>query len=250
MRRDALWFRWMWVCVIVALWVAGAALAKDGQAGLDNDSSQSDLETYSEDETLPAGVLEARDLDGDGDFDALRVGTMGGGNIFGWAEFDGHPESELVVSAPTVAAGTVVQADADGDGDIEVIWVGTQGTDWNQDGTVALEESGWVAAVADFDGDGDVEILAVDTTQPLGQVQIQAFGWDANAQDPLDVLWVGMANDTLSGFAGTLESLDNLDGDADIEITLKDTRLRGNATPRLPQVLDIDDDGDPDVVIE
>jgi len=252
MKKNVLRCRWVWafsVLLLTAL-LAGVALAENGQAGLDNDFSQDDLETYVEDASLEIGKISVRDEDGDGDFDHIQVGTKGGGSIFGWAEFDGQAESELIVSAPALEAGLIQQADADADDDMDVLWVGTQGTDWNHDGSIGVEESGRVVAIGDFDGDGDVEVLATDTTQVLGEVRAKAFELDKTTMDALDVLWVGVGNALLNGRAAAVEKLANIDGDKDIEVILKDNRSRSNGEPRFGQVIDMDDDGDPDIVIE
>jgi len=226
---------------------AGVVGAESGQASLDNDFEE--METFFEDDTLAAGEIVSEDTDQDGDFDTLGIGIQGGGGIFGWTELDGRRDNEIIVADPTLEAGKIRRVDVDGDGDVEVVWVGTQGSDWDQDGKIEPEEQGAIIAVGDIDGDGNFEILVNDTTLSVGDFFTATFGLNHTGNDPLEVVWVGVMNDAKTARGASVEGITNRDGDGDIEVVLKDLRTRSNATG-FGQFIDIDQDGDPDLIIE
>ncbi len=237
--------------VVVALMVAAAigyALAGIGTAlddvecnetQLDNDLDEADIETYCQDPALNPGETTVTGIEGKGDFDKLTVGTRGGGSLFGWAEFDGRPEMELVISDPTLRSARVRSADADGDDDVEAIWIGVQGLDLDNDGNVDPEELGLIAGFADIEGDGDWEIVVQDKARARGDYFAGRFGFDREDTDPLEVLWVGVLSETRRSTGAIVAMLD-LDSDGDDEILIE---------PGKEDYIDVDHDGDPDIII-
>lgn len=227
------------------------AYANGGTANLDNDVSNGDLETYCEDETLAPGQVQATDEDGDGDFESLVIGVGSHGKILGLSDIDGDEiDLEIAVSDPTNPVGEILSHDADGDGDLEVLWVGTKGSDLDGDGTIEPEENGAVVAFLDIDGDDDFEVLVTDFTKELGEFQLEGFGINSDRADSHEILWIGILNDTLSGRAGAIEDISDIDGDGDHEILIKDIRTNPGGAPNFGLSIDVDNDGDADIIIQ
>ncbi len=244
--------------LLVALLCAGlfAMLAyaqeesEPAQANLDNDPSENDLETYSEDTALAAGVAETEDQDGDKDFDLIRVGVAGGGTIFGVADFDGKSdEVELVVTDPTLASEKVRLSDEDEDGDYEVIWAGAQGADMDGDGLFEVEESGAVVGLEDLNKDENPEIIVLDASRTIGR--FHAAGLDINRQkrDGFEVVWVGILHPNGRARAAAFEEITDYDGDGESEIILRDIRTDNSGSGFAGQGFDVDRDGDDDIVL-
>ncbi len=225
------------------LWImgsGGASAQEDpscGEAQLDNDLSEMDLEIYCVTSDLDPGQIRIRDQDEDGDFDLLVLGVKGGGTLFGFWEFDGQPEAELVVSDPTLEVGRVRNVDADSDGDPEVLWIGTQGRDLNGDGRLEPQENGEIVGFADVDGDGLLEIIVMDKARSLGEFLADSFG-------SYRVIWVGVLNAEATAAIGAFRGLNDIDSDGDDEILLEDLSRRPGEV-----FIDLDDDGDPDLII-
>ena len=245
-----LWsFRWSkLVFALLAVGAVGFAIAPLGatlaepqcdETQLDNDLSQDDLENFCENPSLPTGEITTKDNDKDGDFDEMTVGTQGSAFIYGWAEFDGQLEIELVVSDPTLPSARVRSADADGDGDPEVIWVGIQGLDLDKDGLIELEENGMIAGFGDVDGNSDLEIIVQDRARSRGDYFAGGFGFHRDRVDRLEVLWAGVLSDTQRS-TGAIVGIIDADSDGDDEILIE---------PGKEDYVDVDRDGDADIII-
>lgn len=225
-------------------------LAEEGATQLDNDPDDEDIETYCEDDTLPPGQINPLDEDEDGDFDSLFVGVGEFGEINGFGELDGDgAEAELFVSDPTTSVDQIRSADADGDGDAEVIWLGTKGLDLNGNGTIDPDEHGVVVTLVDIDGDGNLEILVADHTRKLSEFSVKDFDINKRTADPREAIWVGLLNESLSGRAGAIEEISDIDSDGDTEIMIVNIQTDSGA-PSFGQSIDVDDDGDADIIIQ
>lgn len=233
--------------LMMTMLLVGMGYARSGETDLDNDPG--DTELFFDDEELAAGQVRTTDDDDDGDFDTLTLGIRGGGEIFGWSEFDGRSEMEIVVSDPTLPSGQIRLSDADGDGDAEVIWVGTRGLDLDGDGVSEPEENGLLAGFADIDGDGDLEIIVMDKTRALGEHLAKGFGIDRSQER--EILWVGVLDEELRTTIGTFAAIQDIDSDGDDEVIFQDLRRPSDgATEFGSQLIDIDGDEDPDLIIE
>ncbi|MBI1730777.1 hypothetical protein HY229_03380 [Candidatus Acetothermia bacterium] len=222
----------------------------NNMANLDNDAK--DLESYSEDRSLPAGQIVVDGLNSAKHFDAIHVGVAGGGMIFGWADLDGdNTEVELVVSDPTLESGKIRTADADGDGDPEVIWVGTKGADMDGDGKVTPEESGAVVGIVDVIGDGEPEIIILDNSLTLGSYTAAGFDLKPKKKNPgIEVVWIGTLNENGRSRAAALDDIADLESDGDDEIILRDISTSDSSGQSFGiQAFDIDHDKDDDIVI-
>ena len=224
------------------------ALAESGEANLDNDDSEGDVELYCEDESLSPGEVSTEDRDEDGDFDILHIGTSGGAQIFGQIEIDGANDIEIVVSDPTLSSGEILRADADNDGDPEVIWVGTQGADFDGDEENEVEESGAIVAIFDIDGNGENEIIIADTSRQIGDFLGESFNIGGN--DSLEFVWIGILTENERSRGATFQEIRDFDGDGEKEIIFEDIRVNQTEPSFGGVFVDIDNDGDDDVVIE
>lgn len=225
----------------------GAAAPLSGKAPLDNDPDD-EAETYRGIADLDPGQSRTESDDGGNGFAALEFGIRGGGSVFGWTDLDGDPrEVELVVSDPTLSADDVRQADADDDNDPEVVWVGTQGSDVDGDGQVIREEAGSIVGMIDIDGDGNTEIVVQDTTRALGDFHQDSFGINGAEDDPREVIWIGILGENGRGRAATVIGFGDVNDDGESEVELQDNRTSGS--PPFDQFIDVDSDGDGDIVI-
>lgn len=221
------------------------AAPSSGMAPLDNNPD--DEETYRARTDLDPGRIQTEEDDDGQGFDTLEFGIRGGGALFAWTELDGDErESELVVSDPTLSADDVRLADADGDGDPESVWVGTGGGDIDGDGDVISEEAGSIVATIDVDGDGTTEVIVEDTSRVLGEYHADSFGINS-ADDPREVLWVGILGEGGRGRAATVIGFGDVNDDGESEVELQDKRTADS--PPFDQFIDIDGDGDGDIVI-
>lgn len=234
------------ISIVAMAGVLGWAALSSGEAPLDNDPEDA-RETYQSREDLAPGQIEVLNEDGDG-FEGLEFGVQGGGALFGWRDLDGDErEAELVASDPTLSADAVRLADADGDGDAEVIWVGTRGADFDGSGEVIVEESGRILGLIDIDGDGNTEIIAQDTSRVLGEFHRDGFGINRSEDDSFEILWVGILGENGRGRAATFLGFGDVNDDGESEVELQDIRTSGFGP--FDQFIDVDDDGDADIVV-
>jgi len=243
--------RFVFAFVVGALLISGFVFAQVGEANLDNDPSEGDLEAYFEDPNLAPGMITTEDTDEDGDFDRIHVGVMGGGQFFGQVEMDGQSDIEIIFSDPTLDSGEIRSADADDDGDAEVIWIGTRGADFDGDEMKEVDEAGSIVAIVDIDGDGNNEIAVVDTAQIIGEYTTDSFG--VRSGDDFEVFWVGIGvkiEDVIVGRGATFLEITDFDGDGENEVIFEDIQIE-QIEPSFGGIfLDIDEDGDDDVIIQ
>jgi len=152
------------------------------------------------------------DLSGDGRVDLIAGGRSGGGLV--WYE---NPDwTEHSVAAGGEHSTDCETADVDGDGDLDVVSLTTSEIRWyeNPDWTVHTMESRGLhdVEVADFDGDGDVDAVARNQS---------AFGGDGNVlhfyRQDTPTSWTHRA--VSCGHGEGLAALDvDADGDADVVI--------------------------------
>ena len=224
------------------------ALAETGEANLDNDDSEGDIELYCEDPSLAPGQVTTEDRDDDGDFDIINIGTSGGGVIFGQIEIDGANDIEIIVADPTLETGEILRADADNDGDPEVIWVGTAGADFDGDEEREVEESGAIVAIFDIDDSGDNEVIIADTSRQIGDFNAASFNIGGN--DAVEFVWIGILTENERSRGATFQEIRDFDGDGEKEIIFEDIRVIQTEPSFGGIFIDVDGDGDDDVIIE
>lgn len=195
---------------------------------LDGQGSFSTGTTISREGTLGVEFVDAYDIDGDGDLDALSASQVDG--VFAWYEnVDGQGNfgDQQIIDAGIPNAIHIRGADLDGDGDADVLAASQADSTvaWyeNVNGlgqfssrkvisdAVAFTEA---AIPADVDGDGDEDVVAVATTYG-------AYGGE--------LVW--FENDGAGNFGDTQTIMSEYDG------------------PRDLRAADVDEDGDLDLVV-
>jgi len=132
---------------------------------VDNDATESEV-VVSDPEYSP-GQSYGVDMDGDGDYDIIVVGTYSEsgeeeGEVVTIGDVDGDGDDDVVVSDPNLPPGVEGERDdVDGDGDNDVYSVGNPGNPADPEDEDASMEG-------DLDNDGDHDILIWDDETPVG----------------------------------------------------------------------------------
>lgn len=184
---------------------------------------------YYEENALTSALLEpfdvsAGDIDGDGDLDLL--GAWGGSNTLAWYENDGNENFiERIISTNVLFVVGVFMADVNGDGHMDVLSAsaGDNKVSWfendgSQNFTERIVSTNASRAsnvfVVDMDGDGDLDIISggfVPVSSPTPR-----FAWHENDGNENFTEWI------INGF---------------------------NLNPQDFYAIDVDDDGDMDLVV-
>ncbi|MEM7052323.1 MAG: FG-GAP-like repeat-containing protein [Acidobacteriota bacterium] len=176
---------------------------------------------------LPLDV-EAADLDGDGDLDALAAVFFDGAILWWENDIDsglacGTDFCEATVSAAASGASDVAVADVDRDGDLDVVaalrlanqfvWYKNDGSasSWTSHVIASAIAQAQAVALADLDGDGDLDVLG-------GSASVQGLVWFENNLDGAGACAGAWCQTTLDAdFTGGVASAD-LDGDGDQDL--------------------------------
>jgi hypothetical protein len=141
------------------------------------DNDPTDIETINQDANLLPNQGYGIDLDHDGDFDVVVVGTRNGARVDGTANVDNdRTEVEVIMEDPNLPPNQSYGIDLDGDGDHDIIVIGTQGgarvvgtgnVDNDPNDTEILVEDPNIfpnqSYGIDLDGDGDHDIIVTGT---------------------------------------------------------------------------------------
>ncbi|MCA9252437.1 MAG: VCBS repeat-containing protein [Phycisphaerales bacterium] len=225
-------------------------------------------------------LVQAQDIDGDGDDDLLSVST-GDSKVAWYENIDGRGTfgPQRIIATISTGATTAFAADLDGDGDLDVIvgsgsggridWyenllsVGQGGASGFSTRQIVTTNVGYVRSVfaADLDGDGDLDVLSASTTD-------DTVAWYENTNGngsfgPQRVI-TAFAPKAVSVFAA------DIDGDGDVDVLSASTQndnaawyenLNGQGVFGEQQIItmqvnlplsvfasDLDGDGDADVL--
>lgn len=235
-------------------------------------------------EAVTASSVTAADLDDDGDLDVLTASI--GDDTIGWFEnLDGAGSfgSRHVITAQASHARTAYAADLDGDGDLDVLTASARDDiiAWheNQNGqgefgarqmisipNPSASRANFVTA-ADLDGDGDLDVLAASYLD--GEVS-----WYENTDSLANfgderVIMRDVGHPTPRFFDSALAA--DMDGDGDLDVVsaaefghrtywVENLDGRGNFDFKRPigpmteftggtfRIVDLDGDGDPDIL--
>lgn len=174
------------------------------------------------------------DVDADGDLDFVETNILGDNRV--WLN-DGTGTFTQSFVAVQIANLNASLGDLDGDGDLDIVWArGDRGnTIWLNDGKGSFTDSGQLlgdqpseaVSLGDVDGDGDLDMVVANT-------------WDFNAGfvGRPNTLWLNDGTGTftdsgqLLGTAYSYDiSLDDVDGDGDLDMIVANTPLFPQATP-------------------
>ncbi|MEX0936422.1 MAG: VCBS repeat-containing protein [Pirellulales bacterium] len=254
--------------------VLSASISDNRVAWYENDGAGGFVATHLVTGTaLAATSVFAADLDRDGDLDVLTT-SIGNSTVAWYENADGQGQfgPRRIISATSIGANSVVAADLDGDSDLDVIaasllddtvaWfenVDGQGT-FGPKRQLTTSADGASAVVADdVDGDGDLDVIYAavnhigwhENTDARGtfgpsqsvdsaiQSAVSVATGDLDGDGDIDVAAASLADGTISWY-------ENLDGAG--TFSMPRLLLSSDVEPRSVRVVDLDSDGDLDVV--
>ncbi len=185
---------------------------------------------------VEAQSVQAGDMDGDGDVDALVASRLD--DKIAWHENltgDGSQWGEHVISVSAESARSAYPVDMDNDGDMDVLseaaygavsvsWYENltgDGTSWGHHGISAYNQIAASPRAADLDGDGDMDVV---TTDACGETcGAAALAWCENNLTATGPVWTkhliyAVNNDALGVSDDASLYTTDIDGDGDVDI--------------------------------